>query len=180
MGSYKGQPIEEIFQPMLFSDEYIVRCGESRQAKSGASQLPFAIFWTGFAIFWTAAAFASGAGAFSLFGLPFIAIGVGLFIQIFKGGNKEYYALTNLRIIIQRGKQTHAEYYDRITDARVYPGAKPGKFAVRISVDIGAGMSGATVFGDITVDNSTDAEYLCREILSEKERYISYKNEQRK
>lgn len=179
MDSYKGRPIEERFQPMLFSDEYIVRCGEGRQTNSGGAPLPFAIFWTGFAIFWTAAAFVSGAGAFSLFGLPFIAIGVGLFIQIFKGGNKEYYALTNLRVIILKGKETCAEYYDRIKDARVYPAAR-GKFAVRISAEIDVGFSGDSLFGEIVVESSTDAEYLCREILSEKERYTAYKNEQRK
>lgn len=177
MGGSNGQSIEERFQPMLFSDEYIVRCGESKQPNSGAAQLPFAIFWTGFAIFWTAAAFVSGAGAFSLFGLPFVAIGIGLFVKIFKGGSKEYYALTNLRVIILSGKETHAEYYDRINDARVYPGIKSGIFSVRISVDIGAGVN---MLNDINLESSTDAEFLCRDILSEKERYIKYKNEQRK
>ena len=177
MGDLNGQSIEERFQPMLFSDEYIVRCGESKQVGSGASQLPFAIFWTGFSIFWTAAAFASGAGFSSLFGLPFIAIGIFLFVQIFKGGSKEYYALTNLRVIILSGKATHAEYYDRIGDARVYPGAKKGIFAVRISLDVEADIN---VLSDINVEDSYEAENLCRDILSEKERYINYKNEQRK
>ncbi|MGN0604217.1 MAG: hypothetical protein ACI4I2_09570 [Oscillospiraceae bacterium] len=179
MDSYNGQPIEERFQPMLFSDEYIVRCGEGRQVNSGGAPLPFAIIWTGFAILWTAIAFFSGGGVFALFGLPFIVIGVGLFIQFFRGGNKEYYALTNLRVIILSGKETRAEYYDRIKDARVYPAAR-GKFAVRISAEIDVGFSGDSLFGEIVLESSTDAEYLCREILSEKERYTAYKNEQRK
>lgn len=179
MDSYNGQPIEERFHPMLFSDEYIFRCGEGRQANSGGAPLPFAIIWTGFSVFWMVMVAVSGGGAFALFGLPFFAIGVGLFIQIFRGGNKEYYALTNLRIIILSGKETRAEYYDRINDARVYPIAR-GRFAVRILADIDAGFSGDSLFGDIVLESSADAEYLCREILSEKERYILYKNEQRK
>lgn len=177
MGGLKGQSIEELFQPMLFSDEYIVRCGESKQVGSGASQLPFAIIWTGFSILWTAIAFFSGGGAAAFFGLPFIAIGIWLFGNTIRGGSKEYYALTNLRVIIQSGKETHAEYYDRIGDARVYPGAKKGIFAVRISLDVEADIN---MLSNINVEDSYEAENLCRDILSEKERYIKYKNEQRK
>ncbi len=39
--------------------------------------LVFALFWTGFSVFWTAMA-SLGGGLFGLFGLPFIAIGIGL------------------------------------------------------------------------------------------------------
>lgn len=40
--------------------------------------LGFAVIWTGFSLFWTVMALASGAGLMALFGLPFLAIGVGL------------------------------------------------------------------------------------------------------
>lgn len=168
--------IEEKFQVHLFSGEYIEWCGQGKSVAKGAPPLLFAIIWTGFALFWGIAAYASGGGAFALFCLPFVAIGVALFVQIFKGGNKEYYALTNMRIFLLSGSDVKAEYYDRITDARVYPGVKKGVSVVRVTADMtSAFSSGTEVFCDISVNDPTDAEYLCRQILSSKERYIAEK-----
>ncbi|MBP1560197.1 MAG: hypothetical protein J6C96_03005 [Oscillospiraceae bacterium] len=180
MAELDRQAIEEKFQPRLFGGEYIEWCGEGKDVSSGTPPLLFAIIWTGFALFWTFIVYVCGGGAFSLIGLPFVAIGVMLFVQIFRGGSKEYYALTNMRIFIQIGKNIRAEYYDHITDVRVYPGVKKGVTVVRVMADMGAAFSGKDgVFCDISMENTVDAEYLCRQILSEKEKYMAQKNEQR-
>lgn len=176
----RTQAIEEKFRMHLFGGEYIQWCDEGRSVSSDAPPLFFAIFWTGFSLLWTVIAYLGGGGAFALFGLPFVAIGIMLFVKIFKGGNKEYYALTNMRVFILRGNDVRAEYYDRISDVRVYPGVKKGVTVVRVMADMSSAFSdGEGVFCDISVENTVDAEYLCRQILSEKEKYIANKEKQR-
>ncbi|MGN0585949.1 MAG: hypothetical protein ACI4JF_01575 [Oscillospiraceae bacterium] len=176
MGELDRQAIEEKFQVHLFGGEYIEWCGQGKSVDNGAPPLFFAIIWTGFSLLWTVIAYLGGGGVFALFGLPFIAIGVILFVKIFKGGDKEYYALTNMRIFLLRGNDVRAEYYDRITDARVYPGVKKGVTVVRVTADMtSAFSSGEEVFCDICVNDTMDAEYLCRQILSYKEKYIAEK-----
>lgn len=176
----RAQAIEEKVRTQLFGGEYIVWCDEGKNAPSDAPPLFFAIIWTGFSLLWGAVAYLSGGGAFALCCLPFLAIGIFLFVKIIRGGSKEYYALTNMRVIILSGKNVRAEYLDCISDAKVYPGVKPGASVVRIFVDYSrTGPGGDSLFGDIYVNNAIEAEDLCRQILSEKERYTAYKNEQR-
>ena len=175
-----SQIIEEKVRPQLFGGEYIVWSDEGKGAPSDAPPLFFAIIWTGFALFWGVMVLLCGGGAFALCSLPFLAIGVGLFVKIIRGGSKEYYALTNTRVFILQGKNTRAEYLDCISDAKVYPGVKPGVSVVRLFVDYNRTVPGGDgVFGDIYMNNVIEAENLCRQILSEKERYIAYKGEQR-
>ena len=175
-----SQFIEEKVSAQLVGGEDIVRSDEGKGAPSDAPPLFFAIIWTGFSLLWGAAAFFSGGGAFALFCLPFLAIGIFLFVKIIRGGSKEYYALTNNRVFIIQGKVTRAEYLDCISDVKVYPGVKPNVSVVRIFADYNKSVPGNDgVFGDIYMNNVIEAENLCRQILSEKERYTAYKNDQR-
>lgn len=52
--------------------------GSGRMAGFGGCLLVFAVLWTAFSLFWMIAAWMTGAGLFALFGVPFVAIGVGL------------------------------------------------------------------------------------------------------
>lgn len=175
MGDFDKPAVEEKFQSQLFGGEYIVWCSEGKNVDNGAPPLFFAIIWTGFSLLWGVVAYLCGGGFFALFCLPFLAIGIMLFVKIIKGGDKEYYALTNMRIFIQNGNNIRAEYYDRITDARIYPGVKKGVTVVRVMADLGPGFAGDSIFCDISVENTMDAEYICRQILSCKEKYIAEK-----
>lgn len=176
----RAQVIEEKLGPQLFGGEYIVWSDEGKGAPSDAPPLFFTIIWTGFAILWGVIAYLCGGGAFALFCLPFVAIGIMLFVKIFRGGTKEYYALTNSRVFILRGKNIRAEYLDCISDAKVYPGVKPGISVVRLFADYSkSGPGGDGLFDDIYLGSVIEAENLCRQILSEKERYTAYKGEQR-
>ena len=175
-----SQLIEEKVSAQLFSGEYIIWSDEGKGAPSDAPPLFFAIIWTGFSLLWGAVAYLSGGGAFALCCLPFLAIGIFLFVKIIRGGSKEYYALTNMRVIILSGKNVRAEYLDCISDVKVYPGVKPNVSVVRIFADYRrTGPGGDSLFGDIYLGSVIEAENLCRQILSEKERYTAYKNDQR-
>jgi hypothetical protein len=64
--------------------------------------LLFAIPWTAFAIFWMVMA-SSGGGAFAFFGLPFLAIGAGMFCLpwwVARQARRTGYALTTDRALI--------------------------------------------------------------------------------
>jgi len=66
--------------------------------------IPFSVIWCGFAIFWFTTAISSGAPFFfSLFGLPFVIIGLffvfGRFIIDAKQRENTIYGLTEERII---------------------------------------------------------------------------------
>lgn len=70
--------------------------------------IPFSLLWCGFAIFWLITAVQSGAPFFfSLFGIPFVVIGLifvfGRFIIDAKQRKHTIYGLTNERIIIKSG-----------------------------------------------------------------------------
>lgn len=70
--------------------------------------IPFSILWCGFAIFWFISAISSGAPfLFSLFGLPFVAIGLffvfGRFVVDAKQRENTMYGITEDRIIIKSG-----------------------------------------------------------------------------
>lgn len=70
--------------------------------------IPFSLLWCGFAIFWFVSAVSMGAPFFfSLFGLPFVIIGLffvfGRFIIDAKQRENTMYGLTEERIIIKSG-----------------------------------------------------------------------------
>ncbi len=68
--------------------------------------IPFSILWCGFAIFWVIMA-AQASFIFSLFGIPFVAVGLvfvfGRFIIDARQRDNTYYGLTPERIIIKSG-----------------------------------------------------------------------------
>ena len=97
----------------------------SRMARQGIVPMLFGIPWTAFALFWTAAAggFAflaggavrsSGGGAwaapfllFPLFGLIFVAVGLGLLLSplwLYLGAKRTVYAVTSKRVIVWSGR----------------------------------------------------------------------------
>jgi hypothetical protein len=65
--------------------------------------IPFSMLWFGFAIFWTIGASKAG-GAFGLFGIPFVLVGLYLFLGRFfiKAHRKRRtgYAISNRRVIM--------------------------------------------------------------------------------
>ena len=67
--------------------------------------IPFSLLWCGFAVFWELSTFAMGAPTFfSLFGLPFVAVGLylvfGRFLHAAWKAKHTGYAVTDQRIII--------------------------------------------------------------------------------
>jgi hypothetical protein len=73
--------------------------------------IPFSIMWAGFIIVWEIIAISTGAPfAFSLFGIPFILIGLymifGRFIIDSKQRKQTFYGVTDKRVIIKKGIYT--------------------------------------------------------------------------
>ncbi|MGN1102386.1 MAG: hypothetical protein ACI4RG_09350 [Huintestinicola sp.] len=157
----------------LFGDERILWSGKGSMSgkQSKGMELMFAVIWTLFSVVWTVAvSFASKAMA--LFGVPFILIGIGLFVSMFKKPAVINYAVTNKRILYQQGKSFKAEYLDLITDAMVFQTGKETadvKFYVQFN-----GMSGSasTTDGSFVLYGlgKSEAESVCRLILSESAR----------
>lgn len=82
--------------------------------------IPFSIMWTGFALFWELTALRSGAGIFfSLWGLPFIGVGIyllfGRFLHSAYLRDKTFYAVTNKRILVKAGSKL------KILDGKALP-----------------------------------------------------------
>lgn len=69
--------------------------------------VPFSLFWAGFAVFWEAAVIAGGVWFFSIWGVPFVAIGlymvVGRFFVDRRTRSQTSYAVTDQRVIVMRG-----------------------------------------------------------------------------
>ena len=145
--------------------------GKMSREQSKAMHLMFAIIWTLFSIVWTVAvSFASKAMA--LFGVPFILIGIGLFISMFKKPSETNYAVTDKRIICLNGKDFKAEYLDMVTDAMVFQtgnGTADVKFYVELPGNIGRA---STTDGNFVIFGleRAEAESVCSLILSESAR----------
>jgi hypothetical protein len=97
----------------LASGERIVWVGQpipSRYAFPSLGIVLFAIPWTAFAIFWMAAAsgfklpdLARGSGLFSLFGVPFVLIGLGMLSTPFwmlRKARRTAYVITDQRALV--------------------------------------------------------------------------------
>jgi hypothetical protein len=98
--------------PILGSDEKLVWTGKPKTGiilrTSDAFLIPFSLLWGGFAIFWESVAVSSsGPSLFSLWGIPFVVMGiymiVGRFIVDAKKRANTVYGITVDRIIIRSG-----------------------------------------------------------------------------
>lgn len=115
------------FNRHLESGEYIVWCGRALAGKSNVRQMGtkiylifFATIWTSFALFWTVGVFNSGGGVMGFFGVPFIIIGISLFIKAFTTGNeKAYFAVTNMRILKVGDHGFEMEYLKNVSYVQI-------------------------------------------------------------
>jgi len=107
-----------LFRPYLSAGERVLWTGRPKQglvlSGKDALLIPFSLAWGGFAIFWNVQAWSfpregdSIDWFFPLWGLPFLAIGVyviiGRFFHDAMIRRGLYYAVTNSRVLILRGK----------------------------------------------------------------------------
>lgn len=102
------------YKKYLIDSEYVLWEGKPEKGNIfNASELPIVIFsfvWLAFSLFWELTVIKSGAPIiFSLWGIPFIVIGVylliGRFIQKAFLRNKTYYVITNKNIIVKTGSK---------------------------------------------------------------------------
>ncbi len=115
------------FNRHLESGEYIVWCGRALASKVNIRQMGtklylifFATIWTAFALFWTFGVFRSGGGVMGFFGVPFIIIGIFLFIKAFTtGSEKAYFAVTNMRILKVSGHGFEMEYLKNVSSVQI-------------------------------------------------------------
>lgn len=86
------------------------RSAPSKARKSLTGEVLFPIFWTAFAVLWTLAVFASGSIVGSVFGVPFIVIGLIMMKNmIFCKKQEERYCITNKNLII-KSKTMNVKY----------------------------------------------------------------------
>jgi len=119
------------FRPYLAVGERVLWSGQPKQGLtlSGRDALlvPFSLVWGGFAIFWNAmvwltpfhASASGGSGWFMrLWGLPFLAIGLymiaGRFFHDALLRRKLFYAVTDRRIIVLRGRKVSSREIARL------------------------------------------------------------------
>src|SRR4051812_42746606 len=104
-------PNSQIFNGQLFPNERILWQGRPRQGiflrGSDVALIPFSLVWLGVAVFCETMVFSMDALFFSLFGLPFVLMGIYLVIGRFFHEawqrSKTHYAVTNQRILILSG-----------------------------------------------------------------------------
>jgi len=112
--------------------------------------IPFGLIFMGFAIFWMWGAASAGApGPFTLFGLPFVLIGLGLTVgpsiwQLMRYKNTEY-IITDQRIITQTGAiglDTRFVDFDKIQEVYVQVGFIDKMFGTGTVYAMTAGFTG--------------------------------------
>jgi hypothetical protein len=102
------------FRGKLLPGERIVWAGQPMSGLMFTARdlflVPFSVVWCGFAIVWTTGVALSGGGAFALFGLIFVAVGLGISVGRFLVDawlrRSTRYALTNRRVLILRTAPT--------------------------------------------------------------------------
>ena len=101
-------------RPYLSAGEVILWRGKPEKGNLVTSQdvfmIPFSLFWCGFAIFWETSVIAGGAPFFfTLFGIPFVCIGLylvfGRFIWTAYIRKRTAYVITTKKIIRARGNR---------------------------------------------------------------------------
>jgi hypothetical protein len=94
--------------PYLMSDERLLWSGQPDPTKIFSAAdlflIPFSLIWGGFAIFWEVGVVAHGSLLFSLFGLPFVAMGLyfifGRFVVKSRRKRQTSYGLTDRRALV--------------------------------------------------------------------------------
>lgn len=120
------------FNSHLESGEYIVWCGRTLAGKTNIGQMGakaymifFATIWTSFALFWTFSVFGFGGGMMGFFGVPFIVIGIFLFVKAFRTGKEQaYFAVTNMRILKVGGHGLEMEYLKNVASVQINENGK--------------------------------------------------------
>ena len=115
------------FNRHLESGEYIVWCGRALAGKVNVREMGtkiylifFATIWTAFEVFWTVGVFNSGGGMMGYFGVPFIIIGIFLFVKAFTTGKeKAYFAVTNMRILKVGDHGFEMEYLKNVSSVQI-------------------------------------------------------------
>ena len=103
--------IENDLRQTLSRDEKLIWTGRPKTGIVFRSNdifiIPFSLLWFGFAVFWEYNVIKMGISLFALFGLPFIAIGLYIFVgRFFLDALKRkntVYGITDNRIIIKSG-----------------------------------------------------------------------------
>jgi uncharacterized membrane protein YdbT with pleckstrin-like domain len=117
--------------------------------------IPFGLFFLGFSIFWMWGAASTGApDFFTLFGLPFVIIGLAIAFgpsvwQLMKYQNTEY-MITNQRVITQTGAiglDTRFVDFDKIQEVYVQVGVMDRLFGTGTVYALTAGFTGFVPMG---------------------------------
>ncbi len=153
-----------------------------RMAKRNLPILIFAIPWTAFAIFWMAGAagfkipdFSKGGmeNLFSLFGIPFVLIGLGMFLSplwAMKKAKKTIYAITDKRAIIMKlGRRMAIQSFlpqqlQSLRRAQRADGSGDIIFKKEFTVDSRGQRSATTEIGFFGIQNVKEIETMLREI----------------
>lgn len=138
---------------LLNADEKVLWSGKPvRKAfiLPGLVSIPFGLFFLAFSIFWMWGAASAGApNFFSLFGLPFVLVGVGVtfgpsLLQLLRYRNTEY-MITDKRIITQTGAiglDTRFVDFDKVQEVYVQIGVLDRLFGTGSVYAMTAGFSG--------------------------------------
>ena len=100
--------------PYFINGEYVLWRGKPGKGKlltkSDVFMIPFSLFWCGFAVFWVVSTF-QNAGFFSVFGIPFVGVGIyiviGRFFHMAWLRKRTFYVITNHKIIRKQGKKVN-------------------------------------------------------------------------
>ncbi|MBQ5318935.1 MAG: hypothetical protein J6K17_07570 [Oscillospiraceae bacterium] len=139
------------FNRHLEVGEHIVWCGRALASTESNGQkgakaytIFFATIWTAFALFWTFSVFTMGGGMMGFFGVPFIIIGIFLFIKAFTvTRSRAYFAVTNMRILTDAGRGLEMEYLTNITSVRTNENGKKADVFYSIEYQGEHGVIGA-------------------------------------
>ncbi|MFT5465491.1 MAG: hypothetical protein ACI8UO_000586 [Verrucomicrobiales bacterium] len=131
----------------------------------------FAIPWTAFAIFWMVMA-SQGSTIFSLFGIPFVLIGIGLLLSPvwnYRAAKKTIYVITDKRAItIHGGTRSRIQSYlpDRLRDLRreERPDGSGDVIVEQESWTTSKGHTRTRSLGFLGVQNAKEVEDLLEEL----------------
>lgn len=149
----ESEKVKYSLERHLNPDERVVWSGKPVKTAfilPGLASIPFGLIFVGFSFFWMWTASAGGApDFFTLFGLPFVLIGIGLtfgpfLLQLMRYNNTEY-MITNKRLITQTGAigiDTRFVEFEKIQEVYVQIGIIDRLLGTGTVVPMTAGFSG--------------------------------------